>query len=167
MRRYRLSGMPAIPRGSRFPNVGSPPPFGSVAPLPGTFNVHAGAFSRASRFADAYSGRTFVQSHCNSSQTIIALEVQTPCPSSVWAIRIVTVSSGATTIQALISGATGASDTGTPSDVCASARDGTQNPRTKAPWAAATVARNSRRLTPVVSLTPSLSSDLRHDGSLV
>src|SRR5688500_2425073 len=165
MRRYRLSGIPAMPLGSRFPNVGSPPPFGSVAPLPGTFNVHAGAFSRASRFAEAYSGRTFFQSHCSSSQTIIALDVQTPCPSSVWAMRIVTVSSGATTIHALISGAASVSDNGAPDDVCAAARDGTQNPRTNAPCAAATVARNSRRLT--VSLMPWLSSDPRHDGSLV
>ena len=69
-----------------------------------TLSVHAGAFSRASRFADAYCGRTFVQSHCSSSQTIMALEVQTPWPSSVWAMRMVTMSSGAMTIQALISG---------------------------------------------------------------
>ena len=89
---------------SRFPNPGSPPPLGSVAPLPITFSVHSGAFSRASRFADAYCGRTLLQSHCNSSQTIMALEVQTPWPSSVCAIRIVTVSSGEMTIQALISG---------------------------------------------------------------
>ena len=101
--------MPATPVRSRFPNVGSPPPFGSVAPWPMTLSVHSGAFSRASRFADAYCGRTFVQSHCNSSQTIMALEVQTPWPSSVWAMRIVTVSSGAMTIQALISGVAGSS----------------------------------------------------------
>ncbi len=86
--------MPATPVRSRLPNVGSPPPFGSVAPLPGTFSVHAGAFSRASRFAEAYCGRTLLQSHCSSSHTIIALEVQTPWPSSVCAMRIVTVSSG-------------------------------------------------------------------------
>ncbi len=48
--------MPATPVRSRLPNVGSPPPLGSVAPLPGTFSVHSGAFSRASRFAEAYCG---------------------------------------------------------------------------------------------------------------
>ncbi len=99
--------MPDTPFGSRVPNVGSPPPFGSAAPAPMTFSVQAGAFSRASRFADAYCGRTLLQSHCSSSQTIMALEVQTPCPSSVCAIRIVTVSSGAMTIQALTSGVAG------------------------------------------------------------
>jgi len=72
-------------------------------------SVHSGAFSRASRFADAYCGRTFVQSHCSSSHTIMALDVQTPWPSSVWAMRIVTVSSGAITIQALTSGVAGSS----------------------------------------------------------
>ena len=39
----------------------------------------------------------------------MALEVQTPWPSSVCAMRIVTVSSGAMTIQALISGVAGSS----------------------------------------------------------
>jgi len=63
---------------SRVPNVGTPPPLGSVAPLPGTASVHAGAFSLASRLAEAYWGRTFVQSHCSSSHTIIAFDVQTP-----------------------------------------------------------------------------------------
>ena len=70
--------MPVTPVRSRLPNVGTPPPFGSAAPLPGTFNVHSGAFSRASRLADAYCGRTLLQSHCNSSHTIMAFEVQTP-----------------------------------------------------------------------------------------
>src|ERR1700676_712451 len=150
--------MPATPVRSRFPNDGSPPPFGSVAPLPMTLRVHAGAFSRASRFADAYCGRTFVQSHCNSSQTIMALEVQTPWPSSVWAIRIVTVSSAEITIQALISGVAGSSYQTLPGTVCASAFRGIQKPSTNAPWAAATVARNSRRLTPAVRRVTTLES---------
>src|SRR5258705_7898565 len=101
--------MPFAPVRSRFPNPGSPPPLGSVAPCPITFKVHSGARSRASRFADAYCGRTLVQSHCNSSQTIMALDVQTPWPSSVCPIRIVTVSSGEMTIHALISGVAGSS----------------------------------------------------------
>ena len=98
-----------------------------------TLSVHAGAFSRASRLAEAYCGRTFVQSHCSSSHTIIALEVQTPWPSSVWAMRIVTVSSGAITIQALTSGVAGSSYQTLPGTVCASAFCGIQKPSTKAP----------------------------------
>ena len=47
---------------------------------------------------------TFVQSHCSSSATIIGQLVNTPCPISFWPTRIVTVSSGAIVIQALISG---------------------------------------------------------------
>ena len=96
-------------------------------------SVQAGAVSRASRFADAYCGRTFVQSHCSSSQTIIAFDVQTPWPSSVWAILTVTVSSGEITIQALTSRVAGSSYHAAPDGVCASALDGTQKPSTKAP----------------------------------
>ena len=151
MRRYKLSGIPFTPCGSRGPNPGSPPPFGSVAPLPITFKVHSGARSRASRFADAYCGRTLFQSHCNSSATIMALEVQTPWPSSVWPMRIVTVSSGDMTTQALTSGVAESSyQTGRGpvcSFACAFACGGTQKPRMKAPCAAAAIARNSRRLT--------------------
>jgi hypothetical protein len=51
--------------------------------LPGTGIVHAGAFSFALRLADAYSARTFVQSHWSSSATIIGHEVNTPFPHSV------------------------------------------------------------------------------------
>ena len=51
---------------------------GSVAPLPMTLSVHSGAISRPSRLTDAYCGRTLLQSHCSSSATIMALEVQTP-----------------------------------------------------------------------------------------
>src|SRR4030095_2633132 len=65
-------------------------------------------------------------------------------------MRIVTVSSGAITIHALTSGVAGSSYQTALGVVCASARCGTQNPSTKAPWAATTVARNSRRLTPAV-----------------
>src|SRR5262245_10657741 len=150
--------MPATPVRSRLPKVGTPPPAGSPAPLPGTFNVHAGAFSRASRFADAYCGRTLLQSHWSSSATIIAFDVHTPWPSSVCAIRIVTVSSGATTIQALTSGVAGSSYQAAPdgfaTGVCACALSGTQKPRTKAPCAAATAARNSRRVRSVVISLP-------------
>jgi hypothetical protein len=78
--RFGAAGIPATPVRSRLPNVGTPPPFGSVAPLPGTLSVQFGAISRASRLADAYCGRTLLQSHCNSSATIMALEVHTPYP---------------------------------------------------------------------------------------
>src|SRR5437867_7123625 len=85
----------------------------------------------------------------------MALDVQTPWPSSVCAIRMVTVSSGEMTIHALISGAAGSSYQTAPDGpdaVCAFARGGTQKPRMKAPSAAATIARNSRRLIPEISL---------------
>src|SRR5437773_10237110 len=63
------------------------------------------------------------------------------------------VSSGATTIQALTSGVAGSSYQAAPGGVeagvcvCAWAFSGIQKPSTKAPCAAATVARNSRRET--------------------
>src|SRR5215831_9331357 len=144
-----LSGIPATPVRGRLPKLGSPPPFGSVPPLPGTLSVQSGAVSRASRFADAYCERTLLQSHCSSSQTIIAFDVQTPWPSSVCAIRIVTVSSGAITIHAFISGAVGSSYQAAPCggatfSPAAAARGGIQKPSTNAP--AADEARNSRRL---------------------
>src|SRR5262245_27868047 len=141
--------MPTTPVRARFPKPGSPPPFGSVPPLPGTLSVQSGAISRASRFADAYCERTLPQSHCNSSQTIIAFDVHTPWPSSVCAMRIVTVSSGAITIHALISGAVGSSYHAAPCGGAAlsparAARDGSQKPSTNAP--APDETRNSRRL---------------------
>src|SRR6266850_741291 len=127
-------------------STGAAPP-GSVSPLPGTFSVHSGAFSLTSRLADAYSARTFFQSHWSSSATIIGFTVNTPVPSSVWPTRMVTVSSGAIVIQALISGTVasryqGWAATGT---LAASALGGIQKPRTIAPPTAAVVARNSRR----------------------
>src|SRR5688572_27403375 len=118
--------MPDTPVRSRLPNVGTPPPVGSTAPFPGTFNIHSGAFSRASRLADAYCGRTLLQSHWSSSQTIIALDVHTPWPSSVCAMRMVTVSSGAMTIHALISRVAGSSYQDVAEAVCAFARGGIQ-----------------------------------------
>src|SRR5881394_2347595 len=146
--------MPVTPVRARLPNPGSPPPFGSVPPWPGTFSVQSGAISRASRFADAYCERTLLQSHWSSSQTIIAFEVQTPCPSSVCAIRIVTESSGAITIHALISGAVGSSYHAAPCggvtfSAARAARGGSQKPSTNAP--ADAEARNSRRLCVIAS----------------
>src|SRR5437870_12026854 len=71
------------------------------------------------------------------------------------------VSSGATTIQALTSGVAGSSYQAAPSGVeagvcvvCACDLSGIQKPRTKAPCAAATVARNSRRVTSVLMSLP-------------
>src|SRR5216117_3142109 len=71
------------------------------------------------------------------------------------------VSSGATTIQALTSGVAGSSYQAAPSGVeagvcvvCAWAFAGIQKPSTKAPCAAATVARNSRRVTSVFISLP-------------
>src|SRR5262252_3102182 len=59
-------------------------------------------FSRTWRFTDAYSARTFDQSHSSSSTIIFANDVNVACPISDWATRIVTVSSGATTSHGLI-----------------------------------------------------------------
>src|SRR2546425_12975341 len=70
------------------------------------------------------------------------------------------VSSGATTIQALTSGVAGSSYQAAPGGVeagvcvCAWAFSGIQKPSTKAPCAAATVARNSRRVTSVFISLP-------------
>src|SRR5439155_10572132 len=127
-------------------STGAAPP-GSDSPLPGTFSVHSGAFSLASRLADAYSARTFFQSHWSSSATIIGLAVNTPVPSSVWPTRMVTVSSGAIVIQALISGTDASRYQGwaATAALAASALGGIQNPRTIAPPTAAVVVRNSRR----------------------
>src|ERR1041385_3638683 len=73
-------------------------------------------------------------------------------------MRIVTVSSGATTIQALTSGVAGSSYHAAPDGlvggVCACVLSGIQKPRTRAPCAAATVARNSRRVTSVLMSLP-------------
>src|SRR5216117_329473 len=138
MRRYT----PSMPRSS----TGAAPP-GSLSPLPGTFNVHSGAFSLASRLADAYSARTFFQSHWSSSAIIIGFAVKTPVPSSVWPTRIVTVSSGAIVIQALISGTVASryQGVGATGRFAACAFGGIQKPRTIAPPTAAVVVRNSRR----------------------
>src|SRR5438309_2370763 len=127
-------------------STGAAPP-GSDSPLPGTFSVHSGAFSLASRLADAYSARTFFQSHWSSSATIIGFAVNTPVPSSVWPTRIVTVSSGAIVIQALISGTVASryQGVGATGIFAASAPGGIQKPRTIAPPTAAVVVKNSRR----------------------
>src|ERR1051325_3531525 len=73
-------------------------------------------------------------------------------------MRMVTVSSGETTIQALTSGVAGSSYHTAPegfgTDVCACVLSGIQKPRTSAPCAAATVARNSRRVTSVFMSLP-------------
>src|SRR5215475_12394587 len=69
----------------------------------------------------------------------MALEVHTPWPSSVWAMRIVTVSSGATTTQALISLTSGSVAQVAPSAlmIWPAARCGIQKPTTSALGAAA------------------------------
>src|SRR5262245_17769982 len=73
-------------------------------------------------------------------------------------MRIVTVSSGATTIHAFTSGVAGSSYQAAPDGfamgVCACVLSGIQKPKTKAPCAAATVARNSRRVTSVLMSLP-------------
>src|SRR2546425_1535903 len=76
------------------------------------------------------------------------------------------VSSGATTIQALTSGVAGSSYQAAPGGVeagvcvCAWAFSGIQKPSTKAPCAAATVARNSRRVTSVfISLSHQIGGE--------
>src|SRR5438132_4343735 len=127
-------------------STGAAPP-GSDSPLPGTFNVHSGAFSFTSRLADAYSARTFFQSHWSPWATIIGFAVNAPVPSSVWPTRMVTVSSGAIVIQALISGTVASRYQGWAATgiLAACALGGSQKPRTIAPPAAAVVVRNSRR----------------------
>src|SRR5262249_20506886 len=104
------------------------------------------------RLADAYCGRTLLHSHCSSSQTIMALEVHTPWPSSVCAMRIVTVLSGATTTQALISLTSGSLAQVAPSGlmICPAGRCGIQKPTTSAPVAAAALDRRSRRDRPAL-----------------
>ncbi len=90
----------------------TPSPLPSVAVLPtmlavsfgGATRAHGCTFSRTLRLADAYSTRTLFQSQWSSSATIMAFEVSTPVPISVWLMRMVTVSSGAIVIHALISG---------------------------------------------------------------
>jgi hypothetical protein len=47
--------------------------------------------ARALRFAEAYSMRTFDQSHSSSSATSIAKPVEVPWPISAWGTRMVTV----------------------------------------------------------------------------
>src|SRR5712691_10491815 len=140
-------------------STGAAPP-GSDSPFPGTFNVHSGAFSLKSRLADAYSDRTLLQSHCSSSATIIALQVKTPVPISVCPIRMVTVSSGAIVIHALISGTVasryhGCATTGVPAAFTVSRS--TEKPSTIPPPTTAAVVRNSRRS---MSTVPSRSSSL-------
>ena len=93
-----------------------------------TLSVHSGAISRPSRLADAYCGRTLLQSHCSSSHTIMALEVHTPWPSSVWAMRTVTVSSGATTTQALTSSTAGSTAHAAPSGLMILRRSALRHP---------------------------------------
>src|ERR687885_39067 len=106
--------MPDTPVRLRSANVGSPPPVGSVAPLPGTFSVHSGAFSRASRLAEA--GFSY-----QTARAVFATAV------------------------------------------CACVLSGTQKPRTNAPCATATVARNSRRVTSVLmSLPHQIGGEMNH-----
>src|SRR4029450_1762885 len=73
-------------------------------------------------------------------------------------MRIVTVSSGSTTIQSLTSGVAGSSYQTAPdgfaTSVCACVLSGIQKPRTRAPCAAATVARNSGRVTSLLMSLP-------------
>src|SRR5438270_11831498 len=115
--------------------------------LPGTCNVHSGAFSTALRCGEAYSAFTLLQSHWSSSATIIGQEVKTPVPCSVCATRIVTVSSGAMVSQALISGTVASWYQGWPWTALACALvPGRWKPSTMAPPTAAVEARKSRRL---------------------
>src|SRR5918996_1314959 len=82
----------------------------------------------------------------------MAQAVQTPWPASVWPMRMVTVSSGAITIQALISGTAGSRYQVAPCWVEASARfGGSQRPKTIDPPTAAVALRNSRRRIPARS----------------
>src|SRR5439155_13892489 len=129
------------------PWAGSPPPSRlSGSPPPGTFKVHSGARSVALRWGEAYSARTLLQSHCSSSATIMGHEVNTPVPISVWATRMVTLSSGAMVSQALISGTMASRYQGWPWIGAALTLRGKWKPSTMAPPTAAALARKSRRL---------------------
>src|SRR5271168_3513407 len=98
-------------------------------------------FSRRLRFAEAYSERTLVQSQPNSSATIIGIEVSTPSPISALAQRMVTLSSGSMTIQALTSPAgaaasfQGAPPKGAPIGGAAGAKPGMETPIANPPAA--------------------------------
>src|ERR1700733_8927986 len=97
-------------------------------------------FSRILRLAEAYSERTLVQSQPSSSATIIGMEVSTPSPISALAQRMVTVSSGSMTIQALTSPAVGSSafqgePTDAPSGGTVAAKPGMDTPIASPPAA--------------------------------
>src|SRR5579859_6840379 len=117
------------------------------------------------RLAEAYSERTLVQSQPSSSATIIGIEVSTPSPISDLAQRIVTVSSGSMTIQALTSPAAGtASFQGAPpAREAAGAKPGIETPIASPPAAVSMATRNERRSRRVVSIWPIILA-LRHIG---
>jgi hypothetical protein len=88
---------------------------------------------------------TLRQSQASSSATSIASPVRLPCPISDLATRMITVSSGRITIQAVISGAS-------PPARAGSVPNGISKPSASAPPAADTLARKERRLTiPVIA----------------
>src|SRR5215211_6475446 len=101
-----------------------------------------------------YSHSTFDQSHSSSSATSWARPVRVPCPISDRAIRMITVSSGFTTTQALTSGGR--------AWACASRPSGMWNPN-ESP-AAAELTRNDRRFIRGISFMTASSSRARGSG---
>jgi hypothetical protein len=86
---------------------------------------------------------TLLQSQANSSATSIGKAVKLPWPISERATRMITVSSGSITIQAVISGTPQAGKLAQPA--CAFGPNGMSKPSASAPPSAATSARNLRR----------------------
>ena len=89
-----------------------------------------------------YSVVTFDQSHSSSSATSWARPVSVPCPISERAMRMITVSSGLITTQALISGGIPGGRSAAPA---AAAPHGMRKPSERPPPIAATPPRNERR----------------------
>lgn len=98
--------------------------------------------------AEAYSARTLVQSHANSSATIIGSDVKMPSPISDWATRITTLSSGSMRIQAFTSlaSAGAALSHGSGAIDSALATPGSMTPMARPPAADEVAIRKRRRL---------------------
>src|SRR5271168_4075423 len=125
-------------------------------------------FSRTLRLNEAYSERTLVQSQPSSSATIIGMAVSTPSPISDLAQRMVTVSSGSMTIQALTSPAGGAASFqgAPPARDAAGAKPGMETPIASPPAAVTVATRKLRRVRPVLSIWPIVSAPRQFGGAM-
>src|ERR1700761_3563124 len=119
------------------------------------------------RLAEAYSERTLAQSQPSSSATIIGMEVSTPSPISALAQRMVTVSSGSMTIQALTSPAAAPWSPFqglAPTSGAAGAKPGMETPIASPPAADIAATRNERRFS--VSIWPMISAPGQFGGAV-